>query len=630
MGAQERVVTEAKKWDGYLEKASNSQLDSFTANAGSNNFTIFAKHLYETAPNLLNGNKNGYQWCTSYYLDIFVRCFGAERTQKALYLPSKSLAAGCIYAVNYYKAVGKYDQTPEIGAQVFFSDSDGDPCHTGMVIGYDNTYVYTIEGNTSGASGVVSNGGGVARKSYRRNYSRIHGYGHPDWAYLDQAYSEGWQKTDGRWWYRYTDGSYPVSEWKEIDGYWYYFDDEGYIVTDKTWTYNGITYTADSDGHITSTKATTSGTVTAGTSQQTTTQTQSTKVFGIDISAWQGSFDFAKAAKNEGVKFVVLKAGGADDGYYIDSKFETNYKNAKAAGLYVGAYFFSKALNVEAAKKEAQYFYTNCLKGKQFELPVYLDVENKTQLAIGKTALTAVVKTWCETIKSYGYLPGVYSSLSYFSSYMNDSELKVYEHWVAQWSTSCQYSGAGMWQFGGETNYIRSNQINGQTVDQDYMLIDYPTKVKTEGWNGYSKQEYTEGWQKSDDKWWYRYKDGTWPASQWAMIDNKWYYFNEEGYMVTDQWQTANGKCYYLGSDGAMVVNKSIKINEKGELVPACNFFHQVKDITYSSYKSTVDKLIEKGILKGTSGTGDDRVIDLSEEAIRTFVIMDRAGMFDK
>lgn len=192
------------------------------------------------------------EWCTSYYLDVFVRCFGAERTQKALYLPSKSLAAGCIYAVRYYQAAGKYDKNPEIGAQIFFCDSYGDPSHTGMVIGYDNTYVYTIEGNTSGGSTVISNGGGVCRKSYYRSYSRIHGYGHPDWAYLDQAYTEGWQKSNGKWWYRYTDGSWPKSEWKQIDGYWYYFDAEGYIVTDKVWTYNGYVYTADSDGHVTS------------------------------------------------------------------------------------------------------------------------------------------------------------------------------------------------------------------------------------------------------------------------------------------------------------------------------------------------------------------------------------------
>ena len=355
------------------------------------------------------------------------------------------------------------------------------------------------------------------------------------------------------------------------------------------------------------------------------------KVFGIDVSAWQGNFNFNNAAK-EGVKFVVLKGGGADDGYYKDSKFETNYKNAKAAGLYVGAYFFSKALNVTAAKEEAKYFYENCLKGKRFELPVYLDVENKTQLGIGKSTLTTVVKTWCEAIKAYGYYPGIYTSVSYIESYMNDNELKSYERWIAQYYTECQYEGdLGMWQFGGEYNYIRSNKINGQTVDQDYMYKDYPTIIKNGGWNGYAKKEYTEGWQKTNGKWWYRYKDGTYPISKWAMIENKWYYFDSEGYMVSNEWRTgnSNGEMYYLGSDGAMVINKTIIIDENGELVPNDNFYHLIKEVTYSVYKDTLDKLISKGILKGKGGSGENLIIDLSEEAVRLLVFQDRAGLFD-
>ena len=106
------------------------------------------------------------------------------------------------------------------------------------------------------------------------------------------------------------------------------------------------------------------------------------KEFGIDISAWQGNFDLAKAKANEGIKFVIIRAGGADDGYYKDSQFESNYSKAKAAGLNVGCYFFSKALDTASAKKEADYLYSNCLKGKQFDLPIYLDVENKTQLGL--------------------------------------------------------------------------------------------------------------------------------------------------------------------------------------------------------------------------------------------------------
>lgn len=352
------------------------------------------------------------------------------------------------------------------------------------------------------------------------------------------------------------------------------------------------------------------------------------KEFGIDISAWQGSFDIAKAAKNEGVKFVILKAGGADDGYYKDSQFESNYSKAKSAGISVGAYFFSKALNTSMAKQEAKYFYEQCLKGKTFELPVYLDVENKTQLGIGKTTLTAVIKTWCEAMKSYGFLPGIYSSLSYFSSYMNDSELKDYEHWVAQWSTSCQYPGCGMWQFGGETNYIRSNKVNGQTVDQDYMLKDYPTYIKDSGLNGYPSKQYTEGWQKDSNGWWYRLKDGSYPKSTWKKINGAWYYFDTEGYAVANQWKFYNGNAYYLGADSKMVVDKTLKIDSDGKLVPAGNFYRTMGDVKSQTYREALDAAVSDGILKGESGEGDARVINLTEEAVRVFVFLHRAGVF--
>ena len=212
------------------------------------------------------------------------------------------------------------------------------------------------------------------------------------------------------------------------------------------------------------------------------------KKFGIDISRWQGDFNLAKA-KQEGVEFVIVKGGGADDGYYVDRKFSTNYTNAKKLGLPVGAYWFSRALNISAAQKEADYFYRNCLAGRQFELPVYIDVEQKNMLSIGKSTLTEVIKTWCEYLENKGYFVGIYSSVSAFRSYMNDAQLQAYTHWVAQWSRSCSYgytASLGMWQFGGETNVIRSNKIAGQVVDQNYMYVDFPALIKAAGRNGFT------------------------------------------------------------------------------------------------------------------------------------------------
>jgi GH25 family lysozyme M1 (1,4-beta-N-acetylmuramidase) len=218
------------------------------------------------------------------------------------------------------------------------------------------------------------------------------------------------------------------------------------------------------------------------------TKTAFKQQWGIDISGWQGNFDLAQAVR-EGVKFVILKGGGGDDGLYKDNRFEENYKKAKALGIPVGVYWFSKALSESQAKIEAKYFYDNCLKGKQFELPIYIDVENRTQLAIGKRKLTDVIKAWLKTVRGYGYWVGIYSSMSYFNTYMYDDELSNYAHWIAQWSTSKpNYKPAnafGLWQFGGETNYIRSKYVAGQVVDQNYLMIDYEAQIKAKGLNGW-------------------------------------------------------------------------------------------------------------------------------------------------
>ena len=217
------------------------------------------------------------------------------------------------------------------------------------------------------------------------------------------------------------------------------------------------------------------------------------KEFGIDISRWQGDFDFQKAVA-EGVKFAVIKGGGGDDGLYVDSKFSCNYTNAKKHNIPVGVYWFSKALTTQQAEEEADYLYEHILRGKQFELPIYIDVENKTQLGVGKRLLTDIIKTWCDRLEKKGLWVGIYSSLSYFDQYMFDAELTKYAHWIACWAPSCSYPNKecfGMWQFGGETNYIRSNRIAGQVCDQDYMLFDYPTAIKNAGLNGFNKQTVT-------------------------------------------------------------------------------------------------------------------------------------------
>lgn len=211
--------------------------------------------------------------------------------------------------------------------------------------------------------------------------------------------------------------------------------------------------------------------------------------FGIDVSKWQGDFDFTRAVKENGVEFVILRGAYSRS---KDTKFESYYSKCKALNLPVGVYHYSMATTTAAAKAEAEFLYSNVLKGKKFELPIYIDVEDKVQLALSKDALTEIVKTWCEYLEEKGYFVGIYASLWTFQGELNDSELKKYTHWIAQWAKKCTYTGDfGMWQFGGEKNLIRSNQIAGQTVDQNYMYQDFPTIIKSAKLNGYDNNAMT-------------------------------------------------------------------------------------------------------------------------------------------
>ena len=175
-----KVVEIALGEVGYLEKKTNSNLDSKTGNAGYNNWTKYARDL-DATPNFYNNKKNGYAWCDMFVDWVLVKAFGVETAKKLLCQPSKSYGAGCYWSAKYYKNNGRfYTSNPKPGDQIFFYNSArNDVVHTGLVYDVDRNYVYTVEGNTSSTSGVVANGGGVFCKKYSLNYARIYGYGRP-------------------------------------------------------------------------------------------------------------------------------------------------------------------------------------------------------------------------------------------------------------------------------------------------------------------------------------------------------------------------------------------------------------------------------------------------------------------
>lgn len=209
------------------------------------------------------------------------------------------------------------------------------------------------------------------------------------------------------------------------------------------------------------------------------------KVFGIDISTWQKGYPYDKA-NAEGVKFAILRAGYSQT---KDNQFETHYANAKRLGWGVGAYWYSYATTVAAAQAEARAF-LKVLAGKQFDYPVYLDMEDGSiSNNTSKATRDAMVRAFGEIIEGAGYYFGVYTNKYWYNSIISGSELnKKYDWWIAQWSTA-EPSGVnyGLWQFGGETNYIRGNKVAGVTTDQNYAVKDYPSIIKSLGLNGYPK-----------------------------------------------------------------------------------------------------------------------------------------------
>ena len=222
---------------------------------------------------------------------------------------------------------------------------------------------------------------------------------------------------------------YMYTGWQTIDGNTYFFDKNGNYVTGEQ-IIQGARYTFNSDGHL----STGSGTM------------------GIDVSKWNGSIDW-NAVKNAGVSYVIIRCGyrGSSTGALIeDPKFRANISGAKAAGLAVGAYFFTQAVNEVEAVEEASMAASLC-GGYGLSLPIFLDVESSGGRgdSIGADMRTAVVKAFCQTVRNSGYAAGVYANKTWFTEKMHISQLTSYKIWLAQYAASPTYTASryDYWQY---------------------------------------------------------------------------------------------------------------------------------------------------------------------------------------
>lgn len=203
---------------------------------------------------------------------------------------------------------------------------------------------------------------------------------------------------------------------------------------------------------------------------------------GIDVSEFQGDINWS-GVKAAGIQFAIIRAGfGSFPQGRKDRKFDQNMKNAEAAGMAVGVYWYSYATTVQLAKQEAENFLST-IRGYRFAYPVYMDFEDDSQRPLTNQQRTQIVETFCSIVEAAGYYTGIYANLYTFQNLLNLSELANYDKWLAQWAATPTYGN----EFGGLWQYTSSGLVNGISgrVDMDISYRNYPEIIKQAGLNGY-------------------------------------------------------------------------------------------------------------------------------------------------
>lgn len=223
-------------------------------------------------------------------------------------------------------------------------------------------------------------------------------------------------------------GDVRYSGWQTIEGHIFYFTADGARVTGEQ-VIQGAKYTFAEDGSL----VTGDGAI------------------GIDVSKWNQAIDWA-AVKNSGMSYVIIRSGyrGSSAGKLIeDPNFEANIKGALAAGLKVGIYFYSQAVNEIEAVEEASMVLEQ-IKNYSISYPVFIDIEKSGGRGdkISVETRTAVCKAFCQTIQNAGYTAGVYSNKLWMEQKVNMAQLNEYKVWLAQYAASPTYSGKyDIWQY---------------------------------------------------------------------------------------------------------------------------------------------------------------------------------------
>lgn len=247
-----------------------------------------------------------------------------------------------------------------------------------------------------------------------------------DGKYREAKYADYYDKNISKFFIATTETLY--TGWQNIGGKTYYYLDNHKFVTGEQ-VIQGAKYTFASDGSL----VTSSG------------------MFGIDVSKWNGNIDW-NSVKSSGASYAIIRCGyrGSTTGALItDPKFAANIAGANAAGLKVGVYFFTQAVNEKEAVEEAS-MVLDLVKKYAISYPIFLDVESSGGRADGidKATRTAVCKAFCATIQDSGYTAGIYANKTWLNEKMDVGALGSYKIWLAQYAAAPTYNGRyNLWQY---------------------------------------------------------------------------------------------------------------------------------------------------------------------------------------
>ena len=227
-----------------------------------------------------------------------------------------------------------------------------------------------------------------------------------------------------------TTTTYEYTGWQDIDGATYYYDPSTHQPVTGQQVIQGNVYTFAADGALNRTAR------------------------GIDVSKFQGSIDW-NAVKSDGITFAIIRCGyrGYGSGALVeDSTYRQNIQGAINAGLRVGVYFYSQAINEAEAVEEAS-MVLSLVSGYSLPLGVYYDTESVgggRANALSAAERTACAVAFCETIRSAGYSAGVYSYASWFYNALNFANISKYNIWIAQYRDTLSFSYKhNIWQYTG-------------------------------------------------------------------------------------------------------------------------------------------------------------------------------------